>query len=90
MNNRQQHGSISSTTSSQQSTQHQQQEAAANALFTLPAGEPMLAPAITDPIAVPVPPPPSPEVPGYYQKEMAKRGGDFVSVELFLYPLFIY
>lgn len=92
MNNRQQHGSISSTTSSQQSTQHQQQEAAANALFTLPSGEPLLAPAITDPIAVPVPPPPSPEVPGYYQKEMAKRGGgsDFVSVQCAFYNFCFY
>ncbi|KAH9388465.1 Ras protein-specific guanine nucleotide-releasing factor [Tyrophagus putrescentiae] len=54
----------------QQQVQQQQQE---GNIFILPAGEPMLAPAITDPIAVPVPPPPSPEVPGYYQKEMAKR-----------------
>ena len=63
----------------QQQVQQQQQE---GNIFILPAGEPMLAPAITDPIAVPVPPPPSPEVPGYYQKEMAKREKEkqFVSV----------
>ncbi|XP_017491092.1 PREDICTED: ras-specific guanine nucleotide-releasing factor 1-like, partial [Rhagoletis zephyria] len=56
-----------------QAQQQQQQQQQEGNIFILPAGEPMLAPAITDPIAVPVPPPPSPEVPGYYQKEMAKR-----------------
>lgn len=61
MSNRNAHGSISSTSSSTAQELNS---------FNLPAGEPMLAPAITDPITVPMPPPPSPEVPAYFQKEM--------------------
>lgn len=43
----------------------------------LAAGEPLPQHAITDPIAVPVPPPPSPEVPGYFHKHPMHH--DFVS-----------
>ena len=69
MNNRNLHGSISSNTSSQNQEIN---------YISLPAGEPMLSPAITDPMVVPGPPPPSPEVPGYIQKEM-ERNVAFVS-----------
>nr|XP_027204106.1 ras guanine nucleotide exchange factor Y-like isoform X3 [Dermatophagoides pteronyssinus] len=75
MNNRLAHGSISSTTSSNVGNNeivanHSNNTNTSNisSHFQLPAGEPLLTPAITDPIAVPVPPPPSPEVPGYLQK----------------------
>lgn len=74
MNNRLAHGSISSTTSSNVgnneivANQSNNTNTSNISHFQLPAGEPLLTPAITDPIAVPVPPPPSPEVPGYLQK----------------------
>lgn len=51
--------------------------------FQLPAGEPMLTPAITDPIAVPVPPPPSPEVPGYLQKSSKEASSSSLMVICF-------
>lgn len=75
MNNRNLHGSISSTTSSTAQEVN---------YISLPAGEPMLAPVITDPIAVPVPPPPSPEVPGYFLKE-PKENLEYVRICGFLY-----
>lgn len=70
MNNRNMHGSVSSTASSA--------SASNDNYIQLPAGEPMFSQGITDPISVPTPPPPSPEVPGYILKEMS-RNAEFVS-----------
>lgn len=76
MNNRSMHGSISSTTSSTTGGTDNTGAVSTGGYIPLPTGEPLLAPGISDPIAVPVPPPPSPEVPGYILKEMNR---DFVS-----------
>ena len=95
MNNRLAHGSISSTTSSNAGNNNENIQTTSGSInntntgnnissssghFQLPAGEPMLTPAITDPIAVPVPPPPSPEVPGYLQKSTKEEASSTSSL----------
>lgn len=46
------------------------------------AGEPLSHLAITDPIAVPVPPPPSPEVPGYFHSAKEERSNSNYEVSI--------
>lgn len=70
MNNRLAHGSISSTASSNDG-RNESNQPTTPALSASPdaptTDNALLLGPITDPIAVPVPPP-SPEVPGYYRK----------------------